>query len=91
MSVRLVDRLFVRAPTLMNTDEPGSSPRNRKESTAMTPSRISLLYSCEGLAAFATDGVRKNTTRGGRVSESSAKANSSDPPRFRSDERWKHR
>jgi len=39
----------------------------------------------------ATDGVRKNTTRGGRVSESSAKATSSDPPRIRSCRRWKHR
>ena len=47
--------------------------------------------SSDHLAVDANDGVRKNTTRGVRVSESSAKANSSDLLRYRSERRWQHR
>jgi hypothetical protein len=75
----------------VDRDEHGSSGRNRKESIEDDTLAKLLAASGETLAGLVKAGVRKNTTRGGRVSDSPAKVISSDPPRFRSLHRWKHR
>lgn len=69
---------------LKRSGEYGSSARDRKESSLDDTLASQLADLSEHLAVYATDGVRKNTTRGGRVGESSAKTTSSDPPRIRS-------
>jgi len=55
-----------------------------------TPSRNACI-SGRRLAVSATDGVRKNTTRGRRSTERLRRRLPGDPPRTRSLRRWKHR
>jgi hypothetical protein len=83
MSVRLVDRIFGRVPTLSIETSTGHPARTARNRLRMIPLQDACILG-QHLAVFATDGVRKYTTQGGRVSESSAKATSSDPPRHRS-------
>ena len=91
MSVRLVDRLFRGYPPERTQTSPGPAIEPARERTAGFPRESGLPGSSDHLAVDANDGVRKNTTRGVRVSESSAKANSSDLLRYRSERRWQHR
>jgi hypothetical protein len=85
MSVRLTNRRHVRITLLKRPGEHGSSARFRKRSS-LDDTLAKLVYQLRANTSRCTqmNGVRKNTTRGGRVGESSAKATSSDPLRIRS-------
>lgn len=63
----------------------GHPLRNRKESSLDdTLAKLVYQFRANTSRCAPLNGVRKNTTRGGRVGESSAKASSSDPLRIRS-------